>query len=233
MKLSIHQPSYFPWLGLLHKIARSDVYMVMDEVQLSDSAYQNRNLFLTCDGKVKYLTIPFDRKGYLDKPFRDLTIVDLTWPVRHRNFVISNYRKHPGFREVMPALEVFFDRKHSSLCDAVLESIRLSMEFFGIETEVILQSELQYDRSLRKGELVISLIKAAGADTYLSGTGARDYLDEAKFSGELQLEYDVFKHPAYPQRGTIEFVPGLSCLDMLFNLGVAGARNFFAGMVAR
>lgn len=233
MKLSIHQPSYFPWLGLLHKVARSDVYMVMDEVQLSDSAYQNRNLFLTSDGKVKYLTIPFDRKGYLDKPFRDLTIVDLTWPVRHRNFIVNNYRKHPGFREVMPALESFFDGKHSSLCDAVLASIRLSMEFFGIGTDVILQSQMQYDRSSRKGDLVINLIKAAGADTYLSGTGARDYLDEGKFIEGLRLEYDVFRHPVYLQRGKIEFVPGLSCLDILFNLGVAGARNLFNELVAR
>ncbi|HEY3277770.1 MAG TPA: WbqC family protein, partial [Syntrophorhabdaceae bacterium] len=61
MILSIHQPSYFPWLGLLDKIAKSDVYMVMDEVQLTDAAYQHRNIFLTADGKIKYLTIPFKK----------------------------------------------------------------------------------------------------------------------------------------------------------------------------
>ena len=67
MILSIHQPSYFPWLGLLDKIVKSDVYMIMDEIQLTDGAYQHRNVFLTADGKVKYLTIPFNKRDYLHR----------------------------------------------------------------------------------------------------------------------------------------------------------------------
>jgi len=232
MILSIHQPSYFPWLGLLQKIAKSDVYILMDEVQLSDSAYQNRNLFLTNDGKVKYLTIPFDRKGYLDKPFCNLDIADDGWRQKHRDFIINNYRKHPGFAEIIPSLEEFFGCEYLSLCDAVVASMKLAMELFGIKTKVLLQSQLQYDRSLRKGDLVIDLIRAAGADVYLSGTGARDYLDESKFGTGIRLEYSVFQHPVYPQRGGVEFVSGLSCLDMLFNQGLADARRLFYGAIA-
>ncbi len=225
MKLSIHQPSYFPWLGLLHKIAKSNVYMVMDDVQLSDSAYQNRNIFLTSNGKVKYLTISVDRKGYLNKKFRELLIADDEWRQQHRNFILNNYRKHPGFSEVMPKLDLFFESDYETLCEAVVASMRLTMSMFDINTQVIFQSQMEYDEKSRKGDLVIDLIKASGADVYLSGRGAREYLDETKFNQSMRLEYDIFNHPVYEQKGASDFVLGLSSLDALFNLGITGAKH--------
>ena len=225
MKLSIHQPSYFPWLGLLHKIASSDVYMVMDEVQLSDSAYQNRNMFLTSDGKVKYLTIQFDKKGYLDKMFSELLIADYRWGKQHRNFIVNNYRRCAGFAEVMPALEPFFESEYEYLCEAVLASMNITMRLFGINTHVVFQSQMKYDKNLKKDDLVIELIRASGADIYLSGVGAQKYLDEKKINIKTKLEYQKFSHPAYKQKGSENFIQGLSSLDLLFNLGVSEAKH--------
>lgn len=228
MILSIHQPSYFPWLGLLHKIAASDTYLVMDEVQLTDSAYQHRNLFLSAEGNVKYLTIPFSKKGYMGKRFRDLELKDRSWTEKHLNFLHNGYRRHPHFDEVFPWLQQFYGSTYDSLFEAVMESMRIGMQLFGIETKMICQSELDYDRSLARGDLVIELIRASGADCYLSGTGAKAYLDEAVFPPDKVLRYDYFSHPVYPQRNAAEFFPGLSCLDALFNLGTAGARDLLA-----
>ena len=95
MIVSIHQPSYFPWLGLLHKIRLSDTYVVMDEVQLADRAYQHRNLFLDARGESRLLSIPFVRDGWRDKPLRELAIADDGWRSRHFDFVRHNYGKHP------------------------------------------------------------------------------------------------------------------------------------------
>ena len=229
MILSIHQASYFPWLGLLDKIARSDVYVVMDDVQLSDKAYQHRNLFLTADGKVKFLTIPFVKKDYLRRRFREIEIAGRDWCTQHANFIWNTYRKHPYAGEILPRLEQYYSAEYTLLCPAVLASMRLSLELFGIDTRVILQSELEYDHSLRAGDLVRELVRAAGADCYLSGTGARSYLDESSFRDGVDLRYNEFTHPRYPQRGGAEFHSDLSCLDALFNLGVAGARSLVGG----
>jgi hypothetical protein len=223
--LSIHQPSYFPWLGLLDKIAKSDVHMVMDEVQLSDSAYQHRNLFLTADGKTKFLTIPFVKKDYLKRRFRDLEISRDDWTTTHRNFIHNSYGRHPYAAEIMPHAGQFFTGRFRLLADAVWASMQLSLDMFGIRTRVIRQSELDYDRSLRRGELVVALARAAGASCYLSGTGAKAYLDEAAFGDGLTLRYNEFHHPQYPQKGVAEFQSGLACLDALFNLGGKGARE--------
>jgi hypothetical protein len=229
MIVSIHQPSYFPWLGLLHKICGSDVFVVMDEVQLNDGAYQHRNQFLTEGGQVKLLSIPFVRKGYLERRFRDLPIASADWRVKHRDFIRANYRRHPCAAEILPAVETYFATEHSSLFEAVLESMRLCFRLLGTQAKILLQSEMDYDRSLHRGDLVLALARSAGADVYLSGTGARAYLDEAAFGRGLSLRYDDFVHPVYPQKNASAFVPGLSCLDLLFNVGAQQGGELVRG----
>jgi hypothetical protein len=224
MILSMHQPSYFPWLGLLDKINRSDAHVMMDEVQLSDSAYQHRNLFLTADGRVKFLTIPLVKKGYLERSFREIEIARSDWRNDHFNFIANTYRKHPFAREVMPQLEAFYAVEYRLLADAVLASMRLSLDFFAIKTRLILQSEIEYDHCTRRGDLVVALARAAGARCYLSGTGAKAYLDESAFPGDVTVRYNHFTHPTYQQQGAPTFQPGLACVDALFNLGTEGAR---------
>jgi hypothetical protein len=224
MILSIHQASYFPWLGLLDKVSKSDVYMVMDEVQLSDNAYQHRNLFLTADGKVRFLTIPIVRKNYLARKYHEIEIARDDWRSSHINFIRNTYGRHPFASDMLPPLERFFARSYRLLAEAVMASMRLSFELFGITTRVVLQSEMDYDRSLRRGDLVVALARAAGAHCYLSGSGGRAYLDETAFGGDLQLRYNDFHHPHYAQKGAAAFQPGLACLDALFNLGTPGAR---------
>jgi hypothetical protein len=229
MVLSIHQPSYFPWLGLLDKISKSDVYLVMDDVQLADRAYQHRNLFLSADGKTIFLTIPFVRKGYRSLRFRELQIAREDWRGLHLNFIRNTYRTHPYTHEIMPYVEAYYSTHHASLCDAVVASMRLSLQLFGIDTRMIFQSAVDHDRSLQRGELILALARACGADCYLSGTGAQAYLDESAFRDGITLRYNPFAHPRYLQKGRSEFEPGLSCLDALFNLGIDGCRNLLEG----
>jgi hypothetical protein len=231
MILSIHQPSYFPWLGLLHKIAGSDLYMVMDEVQLTDSAYQHRNQFLSADGKVKYLTIPFNKSSYLKRPFNALEIRDQSWRTDHPNFLWNSYRRHPFFDEIFPLLSDYYGAEYGLLTDAVMASMNICLALFEIKTEVVFQSASDYDRSLRRGDLVLYLVRKSGADCYLSGTGAKAYLDEASFVDGISLRYDHFVHPEYPQKNSPVFVPGLSCLDMLFNIGISESRRLFGGLL--
>ncbi len=230
MILSIHQPSYFPWLGFLHKVENSDVYMVLDEVQLSDRAYQHRNLFLAADGKVKYLTIPVNKKGYRHRPFNSLEIVDQSWPLKHMNFLRNSYQKHPHFEEVFPYVEEFYSTDFPLLIDAVMASMLISFRLFGIETKLIFQSEVVHDKSLKRGDLMLDLIRSSGADCYLSGIGAQSYLDESAFKGGFALRYNQFSHPEYIQKNAGGFQQGLSCLDLLFNMGIAQSRLMLRGM---
>jgi hypothetical protein len=197
-------------------------------VQLSDSAFQHRNLFLTSDGKTKYLTIPFVKKNYRQIPLRELEIADATWRMRHWDFLWNNYRRHPFAADVLPALERYYATDYETVFSAVFASMQLTLALFDIRTRVILQSTLDYDRGLRRGDLVLALAKAADASCYLSGTGARAYLDVEVFERALPIRFLEFKHPGYRQFGSSVFHSGLSSLDLLFNVGIPAAHRLLS-----
>jgi hypothetical protein len=228
--LSIHQPSYFCWLGLLDKIAKSRTHVVMDAVQLSDGLFQNRNKFLTIDGKSKFLTIPIPKKNYMGKWICDLLIHQDKWQRDHLNFLTNNYRRHPFYKEVIDEVMPVFETKYERLIDAIMDSMMISMKLFGISTPVVRMSTLPFDSQAHKSELVLSVVKAAGFDAYLSGEGAKQYMDSDLFARHaIKVVDHGFEHPAYTQRtrGECTFQPGLANLDLLFNLGVVGAREVF------
>lgn len=225
--VSIHQPSYFPWFGLLDKINKSDLFIVMDEVQLSDRAFQHRNIFLKNNGDTETLTIGIQKKGYRDKMINELLLNDQNWTESHLNFFRINYKRHSGFADLMPYLEDFYSKSYLSLIDVLVESLKISMDFFNIKTELIKMSEINYDRQKKKSELIESLVMAVGYKNYLSGVGAKDYMNLDSFTKNgINVLFQDFAHPIYSQSGRKDMIQGLSCLDYLFNYGLLSAKNF-------
>ncbi len=220
MIVSIHQPSYFPWLGLLDKINKSDLFVVLDNVQLSDSAYQNRNLFLSNQGKEQLLTIPINRKNYLEKTIKDIEINNSIWQKKHSKFIYFNYKKHPYFDEIYKIIECIYTKEYINLSELLIESLKISCNIFDIDTKIIRASDLPLDDNLKKESKVVSILKQVGAATYLSGQGAKSYQLTENFEDKhIKLTYQEFTHPIYSQHKMDKFISGLSSLDATFNLG--------------
>jgi hypothetical protein len=232
MIVSIHQPSYFPWLQLIDKIRQSDRFVLLDTVQLSDSLFQHRNLFLNTNGEQHILTIPIERKGHLNSTIKDIRISQSKWQKKHNRFLFFNYKKHPYFNEIYPTLQPFFERDYRFLIDALDDSMRLSFELLGVETEIVRASSLTLNPELRKEQHVLDILRCVKATKYLSGNGAKAYQTETNFTSQgIDLHYQEFVMPIYEQRNTDAFDGGLSCLDLLFNLGVQTSQQLVAGAI--
>ncbi len=77
-----------------------------------------------------------------------------------------------------------------------------------------------------KNELLINILKKLEAKYYLSGDGARNFLDIEKFyQNGLEIVYNKFKHPVYNQLHG-EFVCNLSIIDIFFNCGVEKTKQY-------
>ena len=107
--------------------------------------------------------------------------------------------------------------------------MELVRELLDIQTPLIYQSTIDYDRDNKRSDLVYAICNAIGADTYFSGRGASmTYLDREKFAANgVKIVFQDFQHPVYPQCGRETFVPGVSILDLLFNCGVEESRRIF------
>ena len=230
MIVGIHQPHYFPWLGYLDKIAKSDCFVVLDQVQFEKGSQMIRNRVLDNNGEIKYLTVSADTKGFLEKEYREIIVKDRDrWIGDHWSALRNYYRKAPYREEVLALLEGFFQNRFETLFEWTFESVKLLCGVLGIETPLLLQSDVEYDRSGRKSGLVLEICQALSADTYLSGRGGSvKYLDLDEFRRNgIEVRFQDFQHPVYPQCQSAEFVPGLSSLDALFNCGLRGTRDLF------
>ncbi len=230
MKVAIHQPHYFPWEGYLNKINSVDKFILMDDVQLTDSSYMYRHKLLALNGEEKFITIPFLKKDYKKLPYREIKINDsINWRERQLNFIRENYKHSKYYDEVLDIVYGILEKPHVFLCDLTINTIRVLCDIFDIHAELLLQSELSYPKESKKNQLVLDLCKAVNADYYLSGNGAKKYMELKPFEDSgIVVEFQCFAQDVYPQIPSVAaFVPGLSILDMLFSMGITQSVQLF------
>lgn len=218
MIVSVHQPHYLPWLGYLDKIDQSDVFVILDNVQFKKREFQNRNRIKTPGGET-WLTVPVVTKGKYEQKTAEVEIDNTApWREKHLKSLELNYRKTPFYEEIMEKLEKYYTGPvHNKLMDLCTDMLDCYKDFLQISTPVRFESELNIQGV--RSERIVNICKALEANTYLSGSGAKAYLDEELFEREgLGLEYQHYKHPEYNQLHG-EFQPYMAAVDLLFNHG--------------
>ena len=71
-----------------------------------------------------------------------------------------------------------------------------------------------------KNQLLINILKKVDSNTYLSGEGAKNFIDLNFFNkNKIKVIFNNFKHPIYEQING-NFVKDLSLLDIILNCGI-------------
>lgn len=219
MKVAIHQPHYFPWLGYLDKIHRSDTFILLDSVQFCRRNFQHRTRLPGRSGPA-WLTLPVHAPRHqLDRlEIRHLNLAE-PWPrVGRKHFETLRHRYHraEGWHEMKPKLEAYYLESRRDGTPSVLtllrESLAISLELFGIDATIQRASEI--GARGRKDELMLELTRSVGGTTYLSGQGAKAYMREEIFRrAGVALQYQEFEHPVYSQSLGESFTAGCTALD--------------------
>jgi hypothetical protein len=197
-------------------VSLADVFVIMDEAQY-DKRFTNRNLILDSHGPI-WLTVPID-KAYKFSPNKDVRINEsLPWRKEHWKKIEVSYTNARFFNHYRAELKEFYDTSWSNLFELDLETTRKTMEWLGLRVPIMRESELRVGTA--GTQRLVDICKAVGADTYISGRGGKNYMDEGLFhSSGLRIEYQEYSALTYPQRFTDKFVADLSILDMLANVG--------------
>ena len=214
--VSIHQPNYLPYLGFFDKMSKSDIFVIYDDSQFNSRDYHHRNKIRTSEGW-KWLTTPVvEEKTSINK----IKIKNIdNWENKHFTAIRANYLKSKYFSEYSDTMREIYNSKYEYLINLNVKLINFIKECFEIKTKIIYSSELLL-RS-KSTEKLIDIVKACGGDTYLSGIGGYNYINEGLFKeADIALVFQEFNHPIYNQRYP-GFVPNLSAIDFLFNEGVS------------
>jgi len=178
--LSIHQPNFLPWVGYFVKVCLSEKHVILDDVEYSKNNWINRNkIFINED---IFLTIPV-KKEDTNKKINEVRLGEnyqhtINQMIKLFNF---NYKNLAGFE----AIEDLFLRLKSNNFTKLYEVnnflLRNILDYLEIKTELILSSDINIDKNLKSNDYLIAICKRLEFTSYLSGQGARDYLDESLF----------------------------------------------------
>lgn len=217
MIVAIHQPDFLPWLGFFDRWRRSDLHIVLDDVQFLRRGWHNRDRIKVPAG-IAWLTVPVLKKGRYGQPLREASIDNSRpWRRKHLGLIRDSYRGARQFEGVYAGLEAIYLKAYDSLVGFNQELLAWAAKRLGIDTPLVRASSLMVET--RKTQRLVDLCLKVGADTYLSGLGARAYLDETQFAAAgIRVVWQDFSHPVYPQLHG-RFEPNLSVLDYLMMEG--------------
>lgn len=220
MNVVILQPSYIPWRGYFDQIRRADLFIFYDDVQYDKHGWRNRNQIKTAQGR-QWLTIPVHSRGVTDGvAIKDIRIDwSKPWAKNHHKALTFAYNKAPYFKQYLPLLESFYNRRDECLVDfTVKTTIILSCELGIASTRFLRSSELPGIDGVKTDRL-IQILKQVGAKHYISGPAAQDYIEQNKFDeAGISLEYMAYNYSEYPQLYP-PFDPHVTVLDLLFMTG--------------
>jgi len=214
-KVFIHQPDFAPWVTFFKRLSKSDIYVILDDVQFNRRGFTNRD-YILINKKKTLLTIPViktDRKKTLIK---DVKIdYENNWVKKTKKSIYLNYSKSIKFNEIYKFIDNLFEKNYEKLIDLNLEIIFYVINKLKIKTKLIFSSSLKINS--KKSEKILDICKQTNATHYITGKGSLGYINNKDFIKEkIEINDQIFFNKQYNQNLS-EFVEDLSIMDILFN----------------
>ena len=217
-KVAILQSNYIPWKGYFDMIAAVDEFILYDDAQYTRRDWRNRNKIKTPQG-VQWLTVPVRVKGKYYQKIKDTEIDGSDWALVHWQTLAQNYRRAPHFDEIAAWVEpLYLAESYTHLSQLNRRFIEAVCDYLGIMTFISNSSD--YKLLDGKTERLADLCIQAEGTKYISGSAAKDYIEESVFAdrGIKLIWFEYSGYPEYPQLCG-EFTHWVTILDLLFNCG--------------
>lgn len=232
---ALMQPTFLPWQGYFALIASVDHFVFLDDFQFVRRSFMHRNRLFLAPDNPSWVSLPVEHGGrgavnavrpILDQGFRHKFLVSL----RH----VYGHARH--FDVIFPAVEEWIQKDWRTLADLNIAFIEMVAHRLGLAPTFARSSTLGSEG--KRSSRLLSLLDRLGARTYLSARGSYEYMvEDGVFTGaDPEVRFQAFEPQSYPQRHAEAFVPYLSVLDALLQVGPdatkalvsAGQKKFVA-----
>lgn len=228
MTVSIHQPSFLPYLGFFRKVFLSDTFVIYDTAQYPKNDWHNRNRIKTHRG-VEWITVPVS--CHLGDNFLVAKPANTTFVESHLEKIKQAFLNAPYYETIFPKLRDVYHKPFNSLADFNTQLLMMCFDLLDLHPTIRFSSEFDL-HGTHATEALIALTKAVNAEIYLGGFDTEKYahIERFKEEGIILKINDFVAHP-YPQQFDGEFIPNLSVIDALFNIGPEATRHLIDGSV--
>jgi hypothetical protein len=220
--VGIIQSNYIPWRGYFDFIDDVDLFIFHDDLQYTKGDWRNRNRIRGARGLI-WLTVPVHYRETKQRICDTEIVYSSNWQQSHLNLIRANYGNAPHVDDALQLLSEAFAHKDRTISQLNRRLVVAVATYLGITTPT--RESAEFALTGQKTERILALMRKVGADTYLSGPTAQNYLDEEQLSrAGIALEYKSYDYMPYPQQGD-GFEANVSVLDLIANCG-HGARNY-------
>lgn len=207
------QPYFLPYIGYWQLIGSVDVFVVYDNIKYTKKGWINRNRFLS-NGADAMFSLPLKKDSdSLDVVDRELA-ADFN-PSKLLNQLLGAYARAPYLKMVAPLLERILRFDDRNLFRYLHHSIVCLCRHLGLETKIIVSSQVPIDHGLKAQEKVLAICQALGAQTYVNPIGGLELYSKEAFKKQgVELNF-IKSRPFHYTQFCTEFVPWLSIVDVL------------------
>lgn len=223
MQIVISQSMYFPWMGFIEQLRLADTFVLYDDVQFSKGSFTNRVQIKTATGP-QWLSVPLMGLR-LGQRINDVQLDERSdWRTKHRDQLSDAYRKAPFVSDMLALVDDVFAQPAATLSQLAWTSTLALADYFGCVSHLKLydSASMQIDGS--SSQRVLDIVRNLGGSIYITGHGARNYLNHASFEKiGVDVRYMDYRCEPYVQLHG-EFTPYVSALDLVANCGRDGRR---------
>ncbi|CAN2170369.1 WbqC-like protein family [Candidatus Nanopelagicaceae bacterium] len=222
------QPTFLPWLGYFKMMQLADRFIFLDDVQISPKSFQVRNRIPNFNGHPRWIGVKVDNSRELKE--RKLNSTKLLDPETTFSAIEENLRNYYSVSDELESFVAFFKMSISSpiaLGQLNMKLILYIANKLGIADRTLLASDFSREHTGSTG--IVDLLEQIGATEYLVAPGSLTYMateDIWRTRSFLLTQFEFIQSPYY-QSHLSEFMPFMSALDCLLELGGEKARRHF------
>ena len=196
--------AYFGPVQYFLRFADYNEVLIEQYDNYSRQTYRNRCIFGGSNGTVT-LTVPVKKNTAKKTLVRDIRIdYDTNWQKNHFRTLISCYNSSPFFEYMSDDIEFYFRKKFKFLIDLNTDLTIRILDLLGLETKLSLTLNYVFTNSDIELKDLRDIISPK-----------KNYLEDTAFQ---PVEY----HQVFTEKNG--FLPNLSILDLLFNMGGEAAN---------
>ena len=151
--------------------------------------------------------------GSTKTAIQDIEITSENWYLSHLDILKQSYRETQYFSEIAEIFTISAEKCDGKISKFNQDFIARTCDYLGIDTELVNGRDVR--QTGKKADLLISICKEIGADTYLSGPLAQAYIGNEFDNAGIEIEWmDYSNYVEYNQLYG-DFEHGVSIIDLI------------------